>query len=69
MGQVSKQCRYCDARLDKDGVALNKKLFSRSAETGYFLCLTCMALGLDCTVEDLKDRIVEFKTAGCTLFS
>lgn len=69
MASFSKHCRYCDDALTKDGVGLNKKLFSRAAENGYFLCLTCMASGLECTVEDLEEKIEEYKNSGCALFS
>ncbi len=69
MSKAFKQCRYCDAELDRDRVGLNKKIFPRAAEKGFFLCLTCMASGLECTVEDLEERIQEYKNSGCSLFS
>jgi uncharacterized protein YlaI len=52
--------------LDKDTVALNKKLLRKNIE--HFYCLECLANYLDTTVEDLQDKIEEFKEEGCTLF-
>ncbi len=33
------------------------------------VCLQCMADTLDCTVEDLHDRIEEYRNEGYALFS
>ena len=52
--------------MKKDWVALNKKLIGRNVKE--FLCLACMADDFDCTEEDLRDKIEEFKEQGCTLF-
>ena len=53
--------------LDKDTIGINKKLLGESIDT--FYCLNCLADFLDVTVEDLLDKIEEFKEEGCTLFS
>lgn len=61
------KCIVCGKEgLDKDTVGLNKKLLSKSITE--FYCLDCFAEYLDCTVDDLQDKIEEFKEEGCTLF-
>ena len=52
--------------LDKNTVGLNKKLLG--SNIGNFYCIDCLASYLDTTVEDLKDKIEEFKSEGCKLF-
>ena len=59
-------CKNCGAVLDKDTVALNKKLVSKELQE--FCCLECLADTFDCYVDDLKIKIEEFKEEGCTLF-
>lgn len=52
--------------LDKDTVGINKKLLGRSISN--FYCMDCLADYLECTVDELLDKIEEFKQEGCTLF-
>lgn len=59
-------CTDCGKQLKKDEVALTRKLINADAEE--FFCLECMADNIGCTVDDLKEKIVEFKEQGCTLF-
>ena len=59
-------CCDCGKTLEKDEIALTYKLIDPNAEE--FYCLNCMAENIGCTVEDLKEKIVEFKEQGCTLF-
>ena len=59
-------CKNCGAIIDKDTVALNKKLLDVSLRE--YECLDCLADKFDCTVEDLLIKIEEFKEEGCTLF-
>ena len=59
-------CCDCGKTLKKDEVALTRKLIDPDAED--FYCLDCMAEYIGCAVEDLKEKIVEFKEQGCTLF-
>ena len=59
-------CCDCGKALKKDEVALSRKLID--ADTEDFYCLDCMAEYIGCTVEDLTEKIVEFKEQGCTLF-
>lgn len=59
-------CCQCKANLDKDIVALNKKLLGR--KINIFMCLACLAEYLSCTKDDLRVMIEEFREQGCTLF-
>ena len=52
--------------LDKETVGINKKLLGRSISN--FYCMDCLADYLECTVDELLDKIEEFKQEGCTLF-
>ncbi len=52
--------------LDKDTIALNKKLLGLDIKE--FYCLDCLADYLGVTVSELKDKIEEFKDEGCKLF-
>ena len=61
-------CIMCDKRdLDKDTIGINKKLLGTDITN--FYCMDCLANYLDCTVEELLDKIEEFKEEGCTLFA
>lgn len=53
--------------LDKDTIALNKKLLGKNIKE--FYCLDCLANYLGCTAEDLIEKIEEFKEEGCELFN
>ncbi|SHK77939.1 hypothetical protein SAMN05216582_11735 [Selenomonas ruminantium] len=52
--------------LSKDEIGVNKKLLGESV-TEYY-CMDCLADYLEVSVEDLQDKIEEFKEQGCTLF-
>lgn len=52
--------------LNKDTIALNKKLLGKNIEK--FYCMDCLANFLNVTVEELFDKIEEFKEEGCELF-
>lgn len=61
-------CFSCGkSSLDRDEIALNKKL--RSEVIDHFYCLPCFAESLEVTVEELSEKIEEFKAEGCKLFS
>ncbi len=60
-------CIYCATGLEKDTVALNKKLLGRNILD--FMCLSCLAKYLSSTEGDLKVKIKEFKERGCKLFA
>ena len=53
--------------LTKDEVGICKKLLG--IDTKMFYCLPCFADFLDVTVQDIMDKIQEFKEEGCKLFS
>lgn len=60
-------CLACGKKeLDKDTIAINKKLLGVDVKS--FYCMECLADYLGCTVDDLLDKIEEFKDEGCTLF-
>ena len=62
-------CRFCDRTLSKDEIGLNKKILNIEVKDGIYRCLTCMAEYLECSEEDLVEKIEEFKAEGCKLFS
>ena len=60
-------CVICGkSDLDKDTVGINRKLLG--TEIKNFYCIECLADYLECTVEELLEKIEEFKAEGCTLF-
>ena len=59
-------CHLCGAKLEKDHVALNKKLLGRQVKK--LFCLPCFADYLSCSEDDLLVKIEEFKEQGCGLF-
>lgn len=61
-------CVICGKNnLDKNTMGINKKLLG--ADIANFYCMECLAEYLGCTVEELLDKIEEFKEEGCTLFA
>ncbi len=61
------ECVVCGKlNLDKDTVGINKKLLGENIRS--FYCIDCLAEYLECTVDELMDKIEEFKAEGCTLF-
>lgn len=61
------QCIMCGKKdLNKDTVGINKKLLGEDIVN--FYCMDCLSNYLECTVEDLMDKIEEFKEEGCKLF-
>ena len=59
-------CCDCGRALKRDEIALTQKLID--IDTEEFYCLDCLAEYIGCTVQDLKEKIQEFKEQGCTLF-
>ena len=51
--------------MDKDTVGINKKLLGTNIID--FYCMECLAALLDVDVQDILDKIEEFKEEGCTL--
>ena len=61
-------CVICEQEnLNKDTIGINKKLLGTDIVN--FYCMECLADYLGCTVDELLDKIEEFKEEGCTLFS
>ena len=60
------KCINCKCSLEKDHVALCKKILGRQITT--FMCIDYLAEYLGCTKEDLLVKIEEFKEQGCGLF-
>ncbi len=64
----SPNCIACGKKnLDKDTIGINKKLIAENTKT--FYCMDCLADYLGCTIQDILDKIDEFKDEGCNLFS
>ena len=60
-------CVMCGKdHLNKDTIGINKKLLGEDIEN--FYCMDCLAEYLCCTVDELLDKIEEFKEEGCKLF-
>ena len=60
------RCRRCGSTLSKDEIALTRKLINRGA-TEYF-CLSCLAAHFQVTEDLLREKIIQFREMGCTLF-
>ena len=66
--QSQKVCISCGkCYLTKDETGINKKLLGEDTEN--FFCLNCLAEYLEADVQDILDKIEEFKEEGCKLFS
>ena len=62
-----KSCKSCyKSPLQKDEIAACKKLIDPKMTS--FFCLDCLADYLECSVEELREKIEEFKNEGCKLF-
>lgn len=60
-------CVGCKMKnLDKDTIALNRKLLGKKIVN--FYCLSCLADYLGVSVEELQEKVEQFKTEGCKLF-
>lgn len=60
-------CVICGrVNLDKDSISINKKLIG--ADIANFYCMDCLAEYVGCTVQELLDKIQDFKDEGCDLF-
>jgi biotin operon repressor len=61
------ECISCGERkLSKNIIGLNIKLLGSNIENYY--CLDCLAEYLEVSVDELLDKIEEFKEEGCKLF-
>ncbi len=57
-------CIKCNRPLSFNETGLNKKY-----NTGEPLCIFCLAEKLGVTPERLREKIAEFRRAGCLLFT
>ena len=61
------KCVICSKKIEeKNVIGLNKKLLG--ADIINFYCMECLADYLEVTIDDLNDKIDEFKDEGCKLF-
>lgn len=61
------ECVSCGKTdLNKDTIGINKKLLGKNIKN--FYCMDCLASYLDTSVEELLEKIEEFKEEGCKLF-
>ena len=61
-----KSCTNCSKNLEKDEIALCKKLLGK--KTKQFLCIECLGDYLNTDKELMLQKIEQFKEEGCTLF-
>lgn len=60
-------CYICGKEnLTRNEIGLNKKFIARGVKK--FHCLHCLADYLEVSVDELEERIQEFKNIGCILF-
>jgi uncharacterized protein YlaI len=59
-------CLLCNKTISFDEAGLTKKLINRDATQ--FLCMSCLAKKFDVSEERLKEKIEEYRQAGCRLF-
>lgn len=52
--------------LEKNTLGINKKLLGKNIIN--FYCMNCFADYLEVTVDELNEKIEEFKDEGCKLF-
>lgn len=61
------KCCWCEEDISrKDIIALNKKLIAK--DITQFYCLNCLSEEFGCSIQDLEEKIKDFKSEGCTLF-
>lgn len=62
----NKTCMCCNKKLKKDDIALSMKYYGRNIEK--FKCMKCLTKDLNTTTKELKNKVLEFKQSGCSLF-
>ena len=60
-------CISCGRAVTRDEKALTRKLINRGADS--FYCLSCLSILFEVPEETLKEKIVQFRKMGCTLFA
>lgn len=62
------KCVACYKEIvEKNTIGINKKLLGEDIKN--FYCMDCLAEYLQCDVQDILDKIEQFKEEGCKLFS
>ena len=65
---MKETCIACGKEITtRDTIGINKKLLGKNVKR--FYCMSCLADHLGTTVEDLNEKIEEFKEDGCKMFS
>ena len=65
--RISTTCIACGKdELSKNEIGINKKLLGESVDNYY--CLDCLADYLGVTIDDILEKIEEFRAVGCKLF-
>lgn len=65
--KISATCIACGKEdLSKNEIGINKKLLGESVDNYY--CLDCLADYLGVTIDDILEKIEEFRAEGCKLF-
>lgn len=59
-------CKACGKPISRDELGLSKKLLGRATTDGY--CIDCLSRKLNVDEARLREKIEEFRRAGCTLF-
>lgn len=59
------RCVQCRKDLSKDEYGLSIKLLGEDASK---VCICCLAEEFGITVDDLLDKIEEYRSGGCILF-
>lgn len=52
--------------LTRNEIGINQKLLGE--KTSAYYCMDCLADYLEVTVQDIEDKIEEFRAEGCKLF-
>jgi hypothetical protein len=60
-------CRDCGAALSGDDLGASKKFLGRGA--GVHICIPCLAARLNVREGLLRQKIEDFRAAGCILFA
>ena len=61
------KCVICEKEnLSNDTIGINKKLLGENIVN--FYCIDCLADYLGCTIDELLEKIEEFKEEVCMLF-
>lgn len=61
-----KICINCEEGLNKNEIALSKKMLGK--KTKQFLCLDCLSVYLNVDKDFLEEKMEQFREEGCILF-